>query len=174
MLLCRIIRSLILQRSESDYCCCCFQSCPLVFENFNLKVRGITSQRWRSTILSIDECRLFSVNLVQCIIILEPHLPTAYSWRFLLPSYPVGNVRSYNDAWLSSEIRLGFGLVLNVPVNKVFSHVGTEPSLPVYNQYFFFFFFFLGGGGNMSCSRTQHGDSSWVRTPDFWIQSPSC
>ena len=127
MLLCRIIRSLILQRSESDYCCCCFRSYPFVFENFNLKVRGITSQRWRSTILSIDECRLFSVNLVQCIIILEPHLPTAYSWRFLLPSYPVGNVRSYNHAWLSSrersEIRLGFGLVwfglmLNVPVNK--------------------------------------------------------
>ena len=76
---------------------------------------GKTLQRWRSTILSIDECRLFSVNLVQCIIILEPHLPTAYSWRFLLPSYPVGNVRSYNDALLSSrdrsEIRLGFGLV---------------------------------------------------------------
>ena len=172
MLLCRIIRSLILQRSESNYCCCCFRSNPFVFENFNLKVRGITSQRWRSTILSIDECRLFSVNLVQCIIILEPHLPTAYSWRFLLPSYPVGNVRSYNDAWLSrrekSEIRLGFGLVwfdAKHPGKQFFNHVWTEPSLPVYNQYFF---------QNMSCSRTQHGDSSGVRTPDFWIQSPRC
>ena len=26
----------------------------------------------------------------------------------------------------------------------------------------------------MSCSRTQHGDSSGVRPPDFWIQSPRC
>ena len=92
-----------------------FEAIHLCFEKFNLKVKGITSQRLRSTILTIDECRLFSVNLVQCIIILEPHLSTAYSWRFQLPSYPVGNVRSYNDAWLSSrersEIRLGFGLV---------------------------------------------------------------
>ena len=138
--------------SESDYCCCCFRSYPFVFENFNLKVRGITSQRWRSTILSIDECRLFSVNLVQGIIILEPHLPTAYSWRFLLPSYPLENVRSYNHAWLSStersEIRLGFGLGwfdAKRPGKQFFSHVGTEPSLPVYNQFFFCFFF--GGGG---------------------------
>ena len=33
------------------------------------------------------------------------------------------------------------------------------------------FFFFLGGGVNMSCSRTQHGDPSGARTPDFWIRS---
>ena len=24
----------------------------------------------------------------------------------------------------------------------------------------------------MSCSRTQHGDPSGARTPDFWIQTP--
>ena len=43
--------------------------------------------------------------------------------------------------------RFWFGLMLNVPVNNFFSHVGTEPPLPVYYQYFFFFFFFFGGGG---------------------------
>ena len=31
--------------------------------------------------------------------------------------------------------------------NAFFNHVWTEPSLPVYNQYFFFFFFFFFGGG---------------------------
>ena len=95
----------------------------------------------------------------------------------------MGNVRSYNDALLSSrersEIRLGIGLVwfdAKRPGKQFFSHVGTEPSLPVYNQYFFFFFFFFffGGVGDMSCSRAQNGDSSRVRTSDFWIQSPRC
>ena len=133
-----------------------------------MKVKGITSQRCRSTILSIDECRLFSVNLVQCIIILEPHLSTAYSWRFLLPPYPVGNVRSYNDAWLSSrersEIRLGFGLVwfdAERPGKQFFSHVGTEPSLPVYNRYFFFFFLGGGGGGGI-CLAQGHNTATRV------------
>ena len=147
MLFSRIIRSLILQRSESDYCCCCFRSYPFVFENCNFKVRGITSQRWRSTILLIDECRLFSVNLVQCIIILESHLPTAYSWRFLLLSYPVGNVRSYNDAWLSSrevgnQVRIWFGLMLNVPVNNFSIMFGRSHRFLCITSFFFFF----GGG----------------------------
>ena len=29
-------------------------------------------------------------------------------------------------------------------------------------------------GVNMPCSRTQHGDPSGARTPDFWIGSPRC
>ena len=116
--------------------------------------------------------------VVQCIIILEPHLSTTYSWRFLLLSYPEGNLRSYNDAWLScrqrSEIRLGFGLVwfnASRPGKQLFSHFGTEPSFPVYNQYFFFFFFFGGGGDNLA-----QGHNTVTRVgfepPDFWIQSP--
>ena len=38
-----------------------------------------------------------------------------------------------------------------------FSHVGTEPWLPGYYQYFF--------GVNVSCSGTQHGAPSEDRTP---------
>ena len=47
----------------------------------------------------------------------------------------------------------GFGLVwfdTYCPGKQFFSHVGMEPSLPGYYQYFW--------GVNMSCSRTQHGD----------------
>ena len=87
----------------------------------------------------------------------------------------MGNVRSYNDAWLSSrkrsEIRLGFGLVwfdAKRPGKQFYSHVGTEPSLPVYNQYFFilflpvfFFFFFLGGGGGV-CLAQGHNTATRV------------
>ena len=39
-------------------------------------------------------------------------------------------------------------LIFNVPVNN-FSHVGTEPPLPGYYQYF--------QGLNVPCSKTQHG-----------------
>ena len=50
-----------------------------------------------------------------------------------------------------------FGLMLNVQVNNFFSHVGTEPPIPVYYLYFL--------GVNMSCSRTPNGDPSGARTP---------
>ena len=52
-------------------------------------------------------------------------------------------------------------LMLNVPVNNFFSHVGTEPQLPRYYKHFL--------GVNMSCTRTQHGDMSRARTPNLWI-----
>ena len=61
------------------------------------------------------------------------------------------------------NLHLGFGLFdAKRHCKQFFSHIGTEPPLPGYYQYFF-----LGGGGggggvnvNMSCSRTQHGDRS--------------
>ena len=43
------------------------------------------------------------------------------------------------------------------PGKQFFSHVGTEPPLPGYYQYFWWV--------NISCSRTQHGDPSGARTP---------
>ena len=52
------------------------------------------------------------------------------------------------------------------PGKQFFSHVGMEPQLPGYYQYFW--------GVNMSCSRTQHGDPGGARTPDLWIRSPRC
>ena len=42
-----------------------------------------------------------------------------------------------------------------------FSHVGTEPWLPGYYQYFF--------GVNVSCSSTQHGTRSEDRTPTLTL-----
>ena len=71
-----------------------------------------------------------------------------------------------------AHTNLILGLVLfdaKRPSKQFFSHVGTEPPLPGYFQYFSFysFFFFGGGGVNMSCSRTQHGDRSGARTPDL-------
>ena len=67
-----------------------------------------------------------------------------------------------------------FGLMLNDPVNNFSAMLGRSHRCLCITSIFFIylFFFFWGGGGNMSCSRTQHGDSSGVRTPDFWIQSP--
>ena len=53
--------------------------------------------------------------------------------------------------------------MLNIPVNNFFSHVGTEPSLPVYNQYFFFFFF--GGGGGYVLLKDTTWRLIWGRTP---------
>ena len=56
-----------------------------------------------------------------------------------------------------------FCLIVSVealrPSQQFFSHVGTEPSLPGYYQYF------LGGKFNVSSSRIQHGDSSEDRNP---------
>ena len=52
------------------------------------------------------------------------------------------------------------------PGKQLFSQVGTEPPLPGYYQYFL--------GVNMSCSRTQHGDPIWARTPDLWIRNSRC
>ena len=165
MLLCRIIRSLILQRSESDYCCCCFRSYPFVFENFNLKVRRITSQRWRSTILSIDECRLFSVNLVQCIIIQEPQyrprtVGVFYCHRIRWETF--GRIMTLccqaERGRKSGSDLVWFGLMLNVPVNNFSVMLGRSHRFLCTTSIYFFF----GEGGDMSCSRTQHGDSSGV------------
>ena len=47
------------------------------------------------------------------------------------------------------------------PSKQFFSHVGTEPALPGYYQYFL--------GVNVSCSGTQHGPPSEDRTPTFRI-----
>ena len=49
------------------------------------------------------------------------------------------------------------------PCKHIFSHVGTEPTLPGNYQYFW--------GVNVSCSRTQHGDLSEDRTPDLSLRS---
>ena len=51
-----------------------------------------------------------------------------------------------------------FRFLLNIPVKKL-SHVGTEPSLPGYYQYFFL-------EVNVSCSMIQHGDLIEDRTLD--------
>ena len=52
-----------------------------------------------------------------------------------------------------------FGLRIEAlrPSQQSFSHVGTEPPLPGYYQYFL--------GVNVSYSRIQHGDLSEDRTP---------
>ena len=51
-----------------------------------------------------------------------------------------------------------FGFVFALSLSKqFFSHVGTEPPLPWYNQYFW--------AVNVSCSRAQHGHLSVDRTP---------
>ena len=46
------------------------------------------------------------------------------------------------------------------PSQQFFSHVGTEPPLPGYYQYFLAFW-----EVNVSCSRIQHGNPSEDRTP---------
>ena len=46
-----------------------------------------------------------------------------------------------------------------------FGHVGTEPWLPWFYQYFF--------GVNVSCSRTQHGNPSEDRTPTLSLTTKS-
>ena len=68
-------------------------------------------------------------------------------------------------------LKIWFGLMLDVPVNNFSVKLGrSHRFLGITST-----FFFLGGGGvNMSCSRTQHGDPSGARTPDFWIRSPRC
>ena len=63
---------------------------------------------------------------------LDRHIHSKFDYRHLPP-----------DDWL-----VGW-LVLNVPVNKFFCHVWTEPPLSGYYQYFW--------GVNVPCSRTQHG-----------------
>ena len=54
-----------------------------------------------------------------------------------------------------------FVLSLNVPVNTFFSHVGTEPTLPGFNQY-----------SRELClaQRTQHGDAMTSR---FRVRRPT-
>ena len=64
------------------------------------------------------------------------------------------------------KVRVLFGFVeAKRPSKKIFSHVGTEPPLPVYFQYFW--------EVNVSCSRIQHGDLSEDRTPDLSLRSPT-
>ena len=51
------------------------------------------------------------------------------------------------------------------PSQQVFSHVGKEPLLPGYYQYFC--------GVNVSCSRIQNCDPTEDRTPDLSLWSPT-
>ena len=59
-----------------------------------------------------------------------------------------------------------FGLVLNFPVNNFSVMLGRRHHYLGITSTFW--------GVNMSCSRTQHGDPSGIRTPDLWIRRPRC
>ena len=55
-------------------------------------------------------------------------------------------------------------ILFNVPVN-LFSHVGTEPPLPGYYQYFL--------RGKCILLKGKHGDLSEDRAPDLSLRSPT-
>ena len=60
---------------------------------------------------------------------------------------------------------VGWLMILNVPVNNFLGHVGTEPPLPGYYQYFL-------GSKCALLKDTTRFDPSGARTPDLLIRSP--
>ena len=58
---------------------------------------------------------------------------------------------------------VGFGLMLNAPVNNFSDMLGQSHRFIGITSTFFF-----GGGVNLSCSRTQHGDPSGAHSRVGW------